>query len=123
MMKSQEHLQDFPDITFEAYHIADGLPAEGIVGIVEDNKGFIWLSTTNGISKMNPQTEEFINYNENHGLQSNEFWHNAYFKNTNGMIFFGGRNGFNAFYPEKIVSNPFLPKVVITELLLFNKTS
>jgi signal transduction histidine kinase/ligand-binding sensor domain-containing protein len=113
---------NFPVITFNAYHASHGLPAEGISGIVEDNKGFIWVSTNYGISKMNPQTEEFINYNENHGLQSNEFWHNAYFKNANGMIFFGGQNGFNAFYPDKIMSNPFLPKVVITELLLFNKS-
>jgi signal transduction histidine kinase/ligand-binding sensor domain-containing protein len=114
--------KNFPDISFDTYHASDGLPAEGIAGIVEDNKGSIWLSTSYGISKMNPQTKKFINYNENHGLQSNEFWHNAYFKNANGMIFFGGANGFNAFYPEKIVPNPFLPKVVITELLLFNKT-
>jgi signal transduction histidine kinase/ligand-binding sensor domain-containing protein/CheY-like chemotaxis protein len=113
--------KDFPDITFHSYYIADGLPSEGIIGIVEDNNGFIWLSTRNGISKMNPQTEEFINYNEDDGLQSNEFWHNAYFKNANGMIFFGGEKGFNAFYPEKIVINPFVPKVVLTELLLFNK--
>ncbi len=112
---------NFPTITFDVYNSADGLPADGIVGIVEDKNGFIWVSTTNGISRMNPQTKEFINYNENHGLQSNEFWHNAYFKNTNGMVFFGGRNGFNAFYPEKIEPNPFLSKVLITELLLFNR--
>jgi hypothetical protein len=55
-------------------------------------------------------------------LQSNEFWHNAYFKDGNGMIYFGGKNGFNAFYPEKIVPNPFLPEVVLTELKLFNET-
>jgi signal transduction histidine kinase/ligand-binding sensor domain-containing protein len=113
--------KNFPDIIFDSYHASDGLPAEGIVGIVEDNKGFIWLSTSNGISKMNPQTEKFINYNENDGLQSNEFWHNAYFKNAIGVIFFGGQNGFNAFFPDMIVPNPFLPKVVLTELLLFNK--
>ncbi len=112
----------FPELRFDSYHISDGLPSEGIVGIVEDNKGYIWTSTNAGISKMDPKTAEFTNYNQAHGLQSNEFWHNAYFKNADGMIFFGGENGFNAFYPEKIVSNPFLPKVVITDLLLFNKS-
>ncbi|MBN1789979.1 MAG: response regulator [Bacteroidales bacterium] len=112
---------DFPDLLFISYHIADGLPSEGIVGIVEDNQGYIWTSTNFGISRMDPQKEEFTNYNVAHGLQSNEFWHNAYFKNTHGVIFFGGENGFNAFHPEKIIPNPFLPKVVVTELLLFNK--
>jgi signal transduction histidine kinase/ligand-binding sensor domain-containing protein/CheY-like chemotaxis protein len=113
--------KDFPEVTFASYHMSDGLPTEGIIGIVEDNNGFIWLSTLNGISKMNPKTVQFINYNENHGLQSNEFGHNSYFKDANGMIYFGGKKGFNAFYPERIVPNPFLPKVVLTELKLFNK--
>jgi signal transduction histidine kinase/ligand-binding sensor domain-containing protein/CheY-like chemotaxis protein len=113
---------NFPDIKFQSYNMSDGLPSDGIVGIVEDSKGYIWLSTTYGISKMNPQKVEFVNYNEGHGLQSNEFWHNAYFKDASGMIFFGGENGFNAFKPENIIPNPFLPKVVLTELLLFNNT-
>ncbi len=114
--------RDFPDLLFHSYHITDGLPSEGIVGIVQDNRGFIWASTNFGISRMDPQKKEFINYNVAHGLQSNEFWHNAYFKNADGMVFFGGENGFNAFYPEKIDANPFLPRVVLTELLLFNET-
>ncbi|MBN1143367.1 MAG: hypothetical protein JXA72_03050 [Bacteroidales bacterium] len=113
--------EDFPDIAFDTYHTLHGLPSEGVVGVVEAKDGFIWLSSSNGISKLDPQTGEFVNYNVNHGLQSNEFWHNAYFINTDGMIFFGGQNGFNAFYPDKIVPNPFLPRVVITELMLFNK--
>ena len=116
------NFENFPQLTFDSYHITDGLPSEGIAGIVEDNNGYIWLSTSNGISKMDPQSGTFVNYNKDHGLQSNEFWHNAYFKNDQGMVFFGGENGFNAFYPDKIVTNPFLPKVVLTELLLFNKT-
>lgn len=111
----------FPDISFTSYHTSHGLPAEGIVGIVEDKNGSIWLSSTKGISKLNPQTEEFVNYDVNHGLQSNEFWHNAYYINPDGMIFFGGQNGFNAFYPDKILPNPFLPRVVLTELRVFNK--
>ena len=114
--------ENFPDLIFDSYHIKDGLPSEGIVGIAEDNSGNIWLSTANGVSKLDPVSGKFVNYNEDQGLQSNEFWHNAYFKDANGMIFFGGKKGFNAFYPEKIVPNPFLPKVLLNELKLFNKT-
>ena len=53
--------------------MADGLPSETIVGIAEDNSGNIWLSTINGISKLNLKTNKFTNYNKGHGLQSNEF--------------------------------------------------
>jgi len=113
---------DKSKIRFESYHIKEGLPSENIVGIIEDDYGNLWMSTTNGISKFTPSTNTFVNYNESDGLQSNEFWHNAYFKNADGMLFFGGQNGFNAFYPEKIKENPFLPSVVITDLKLFNKS-
>jgi len=56
------------------------------------------------------------------GLQSNEFWHNAYFKDNNGRMYFGGQNGFNAFYPDSIKVSYFLPQVVFTGLKIFNKS-
>lgn len=113
--------QNFPKLKFRSYHTKDGLPNDAIVGIVEDDSGNIWMSTSMGISKMNPFTNEFKNYTEEQGLQGNDFWHNAYFKNSKGMLFFGGRSGFNAFYPDQIKSNPFKPDVLLTELKLFDK--
>ncbi len=109
-------------IEFTAYHIKDGLPAESIPGILEDNNGNLWLSTSNGISKFNIKKETFTNYNESDGLQGNEFRHNSYFKDQNGRMYFGGFNGFNAFYPDNIKPNTFLPNVVFTDLKLFNKS-
>ena len=110
------------ELKFSSYHIKDGLPSEGIVGIVEDQNGNLWLSTTNGISRFNISDNSFTNYNENDGLQSNEFWHNAYFKDQNGRIYFGGNHGFNAFYPDSIKPNPFPPQIAFTDLKLFYKS-
>jgi hypothetical protein len=36
-------------------------------------------------------------------------------------MFFGGSNGFNAFLPETIRDNPYVPPVVITSFRIFNK--
>jgi hypothetical protein len=36
-------------------------------------------------------------------------------------MFFGGSNGFNAFFPENIQDNPYVPPVVITSFKIFNK--
>jgi hypothetical protein len=36
-------------------------------------------------------------------------------------MFFGGVNGFNAFYPENIRTNTFVPPVYITDFQIFNK--
>jgi ligand-binding sensor domain-containing protein len=109
-------------LEFEKYFADDGLPANGVLGIVEDKAGNLWLSTTNGISKFNVANTSFTNYSDSDGLQSNEFRENAYFVNPEGRIFFGGPNGFNAFYPENIKANPFLPEVVLTDLQILNRS-
>ena len=36
-------------------------------------------------------------------------------------MFFGGENGFNAFFPEHIVDNPYVPPVVVTAFSVFNQ--
>lgn len=110
--------KDFPHIIFKSVNLAEDEQAKGIDGIVEDDKGYIWLSSINGVTRMDPKTEKI---SEDHSYKSNEYWHNAYFKSTNGMLFFGGQNGLDAFLPDQIVPNPFIPKVVISDLLLFNK--
>jgi len=109
-------------LEFSSYHVKDGLPSEAIVGILEDDHGNLWLSTSNGISKFNVSDETFINYTEDDGLQSNEFWHNAYFKDQGGRMYFGGNNGLNTFYPDSIKSNPYTPQVVFTDFKLFYKS-
>jgi PAS domain S-box-containing protein len=107
---------------FIHYTIKDGLPSNMVFGILEDNQENLWLSTSRGLSRFNPQTETFRNYDVSDGLQSNSFLAvNAYHKSHSGELFFGGTNGFNAFYPEQIKSNPHIPPVVITNFQLANK--
>ena len=104
-----------------SYNEEDGLPNNTIYGILEDSNKNLWLSTTRGLSRFNPETEEFINYDAGDGLQSNEFNQGAFFKNKNGRFYFGGINGFNAFFPEKITKNLHVPPVVLTDFKIFNK--
>jgi PAS domain S-box-containing protein len=108
--------------TFTRYTVKDGLPNDLIYDILEDNQGNLWLSTNKGLSKFNPLTEEFKNYDVKDGLQSNEFSKGACFKSKSGEMFFGGVNGFNSFYPEKIKDNPYIPQIVITNFKISNKT-
>ncbi len=56
------------------------------------------------------------------GLQGNSFLPPmAYSKSHTGELYFGGSNGFNAFYPEQIKDNPHIPPVVITDFQLANR--
>ena len=79
------------------------------------------MSSNNGLSRFNPRTETFRNYDTRDGLQSNEFNGGSFFKSKSGEMFFGGINGFNAFFPDEIVDNPYIPPVAITSFLKFNK--
>ncbi len=103
--------------TFRHYREKDGLPNDLVYGILEDEGGDLWMSTNHGLSRFNPQTETFKNFDVNDGLQSNEFNSFAYHKSSSGEMFFGGINGLNAFYPDRIQeNNPYLPPVALTRL-------
>ncbi len=114
------------DSSFICYSIADGLPDNSIKTMCEDNHGNLWLSTNNGISKFisgvnHPKKPVFKNYNKADGLQGNEFCRKSSLMGTDGKLYFGGYKGFNAFYPDSIKDNTYIPEIVITDFLLFNK--
>lgn len=106
---------------FVSYSEKDGLPSNVIYGILNDNEGNLWISTNNGLSKFTPADEEFRNYDESDGLQSNQFFWGASCKAKSGRLYFGGVNGVNSFLPEELKDNPHIPPVHITGLQLFNK--
>ena len=109
------------DETFKAFTEKDGLSNNVIYGIEEDKKGNLWMSTNKGISQYIRKINKFRIFEESDGLQSNEFNNGAFFKNKSGQMYFGGINGFNAFYPEDIHINKTKPTPLITNFYLFNK--
>lgn len=111
---------NYKDSTFISYKETDGLPNNVIYGILEDEKGNLWLSTNKGISRFNPRTVKFRNYDISDGLQSNEF-NSSYYKTSDGEMFFGGINGLNSFYPDEINDNTHVPPIRITHLQILNQ--
>lgn len=106
---------------FSLYTDKGGLATEFIKGMEEDEKGNFWIATSNGLTQLNPHTLQFRKYNTADGLQGLEFEANAYLKTKSGQLFFGGVNGFNAFYPKDIEPNRFIPPVYITDFQISNK--
>ncbi|HKJ43943.1 MAG TPA: two-component regulator propeller domain-containing protein [Sunxiuqinia sp.] len=107
--------------TFTHYTENQGLPSSNIQAILSDDKSRLWISTKNGLSRFDTKTEKFKNFDRSDGLQSNDFSENCCARGQNGELFFGGTNGFNAFFPDSIRDNPHKPPVVLTEFQLFNK--
>ncbi|UCH96775.1 MAG: hypothetical protein JSV88_07955, partial [Candidatus Aminicenantes bacterium] len=106
---------------FRVFTEENGLPNNIIYGILEDKKGNLWISTNNGLGKFNRKEKTCKNYYADDGLQNNEFNAGAFFQNQRGEMFFGGISGFNSFFPDKIKNNLYVPPIVITNFLLFNK--
>ncbi len=58
--------------TYLHYTLEDGLPSMQIYNIIQDQKGFIWLATSMGVSRFDGQT--FTNYSTAQGLPDNHIW-------------------------------------------------
>ncbi|MGE5342105.1 MAG: two-component regulator propeller domain-containing protein [Candidatus Omnitrophota bacterium] len=115
-------LNRFDPVTKKFTHIdVSDMGRLSICGMLMDNDGNLWLSTNHGLLKYNPNEKTFKHYTERDGLQSNEFNGGACYKSPGGELFFGGINGFNAFYPERIKDSAFIPPIVITSFLKCNK--
>ncbi|MFZ1323381.1 MAG: two-component regulator propeller domain-containing protein [Ignavibacteria bacterium] len=106
---------------FKRYSTNHGLPNNCIAGILEDNEGYIWVSSNKGISRLDPEKDIVKNYDVRDGLQSNEFNPWACLKLKSGEFVFGGINGFNIFDPDEIKDNLNSPEIVFTDFKIFNK--
>ncbi len=85
---------------FKSFHTEDGLINNTIQSITEDNKGVIWISTSNGVSCLNYKADGGIdfrvtNFTQHDGLINNEFVECSSYVTKQGSVFFGGIDGFN----------------------------
>jgi len=108
--------------TFIRYSEENGLPSSVIQSMIEDNSGTIWLGTVRGLICFNPDMMIFEQYTSKDGLQSDEFSVNACSMARDGELFFGGIHGWNAFYPDSIQKNDYVPQIVITDFQISNQS-
>ncbi len=116
------HLYQGPGNSFRNFTVSDGLVSNTLRGMVEDNKGNLWLTTNGGITKMDPKSFSCINYDDVDGLQGKEFVINAFDKNDKNWLFFGGVNGLNYIKADSLRMRLDVPNVYLTNLKIFNKT-
>ncbi|MFV1981748.1 MAG: two-component regulator propeller domain-containing protein, partial [Rhodothermia bacterium] len=98
------------------FTVEHGLPSNTVYAILEDERGFLWMSTNNGLSRLDPETETFQNFGLEVGLQSLEFNGGVGHRSRTGEMFFGGINGLNAFFPSQLVESSVPPEVRIVDI-------
>ncbi|GJQ64374.1 MAG: hypothetical protein SCALA702_34270 [Melioribacteraceae bacterium] len=94
-----------------------------VYGILSDESNHLWFSSNMGIFEFDPTDNSLKNYTVGDGLQSNQFSGGAYTKDNYGKIYFGGINGLNSFFPDRIKENEHIPQIVITDLKIHNKSA
>lgn len=103
------------------FSITQGLTSAVVYGILEDNNSNLWLSTDNGIFLFNIAEERFIQFSIEDGVQSLEFSGGAYFRDAEGVMYFGGINGLNYFHPDSVEINQYAPRVIITNIKVMDE--
>jgi signal transduction histidine kinase/ligand-binding sensor domain-containing protein/DNA-binding response OmpR family regulator len=106
---------------FTVFDKKDGLPSDITYAINEDNNGKLWVSTNSGLSMYDPVNKTFKNYTTEDGVQGDEFKPHSDLKTSDGRLYFGGINGFNAFYPDQILKPIAFSPLVVTSFEVFNK--
>ncbi len=103
-----------------------GLYNNNICGITEDRNHNIWITTSNGISRVVIQrnsddgslSTSLYNYDMSDGLLSNEFNHGAILTRYNGEVVFGTLYGINWTRQDIDDDTESLPKVMLTQLYI-----
>lgn len=92
-----------------------------ICKIISD-KEYLWITTTRGLIRFDTKRNLLRTFTKSDGLLSDLFIQNSGIKASSGRIYIGTANGFNAFYPKQIVTNRYIPPVVLTDFQVFNKS-
>ena len=106
---------------FKSYGVAEGLPSDILLSIREDNRGNLWMSTENGISKFIPEEERFENYADGHVSPHVRFSEAASAYTSWGDLLFGTSNGVLLFNPDSIRKSTYVPPLVFSKLLIANE--
>jgi signal transduction histidine kinase/streptogramin lyase len=109
---------------FVHYTAEEGLPSDIVGCILADEAGFLWLGTVQGLSRFDPRTGIFRNYDKKDGigvLSVGAEGNGSCLQSQTGEMFFGGSDGLYAFRPEQIKENLHPPPVVITTLRIRNE--
>ena len=101
-----------------------GISEEGLLDILEDNQGNIWLTSLKRIIRYNPKSHASNYYSTADGILVSAFFKNATLKRKSGELLFGGNNGLCVIDPElqAINTGRSKVKVKISDILIQNRS-
>ncbi|MCW3092830.1 MAG: hypothetical protein JWP81_3899 [Ferruginibacter sp.] len=100
---------------------ANGLPSNTVARLRMDESGFLWIITSNGLCRYNPNNHRITPYGRKDGIILGELAGNADLKLSNGYMMFAGSNAMIMFHPAVYSTNQSPPPVTITDFKIFNQ--
>jgi ligand-binding sensor domain-containing protein/signal transduction histidine kinase len=92
--------------------------ADTISGVLEDGRGRLWLSSSRGIVRFDPDEGRFITYLSADGGLQTGYYVNVKAQLGSGLIAFGGLQGFTLIDPDRVAELSPPPRPLLTELQL-----
>jgi signal transduction histidine kinase/ligand-binding sensor domain-containing protein/AraC-like DNA-binding protein len=114
------------------YFLGDRTDASYVImGITDDARGNLWLTTNRGLLRFTPPEDLYAPesrgdiqlYTREDGLQDNDFNTGAVFQSRTGEIYVGGTKGFNRFHPDSLLAPQTGPEVILTDFQVFNHSA
>jgi len=109
-----------------SFYLEQGLSNNCIQTVLEDKNHDVWVSTSNGLTRIKMRIKDeipefsFVNFNQLDGLIEGEFYERSALVDKNGMLYFGGINGFNKVDPNHISFGVDKMIPIFVKLKIFN---
>ena len=101
--------------------LQDHIPG-AISAIETDKQGYLWVSMTSGLFRVNPKNKIFVQFDRTDGIANDFFIVASSYKMPDGRLLFGANNQFIIFNPAEVTINTPAPDVHITDFRLMNKS-
>lgn len=106
---------------FEHITVKEGLPSNFLFRIVEDAERKLWVGSSRGLIRFDPENKEIKVYSSSSGLLTDQFNYNSAYQDTGGRIYFGSVRGMISFNPKDLKNITVQPSVKITGFQINNE--
>lgn len=83
--------------------------------------GNVWMGTDDGLFCYNIARNSLMNFDKRENTQGQVYYPLASMKGKDGLLYFGGTNGFTVIDPTKISYNSYKPKAIISDFFIDHK--
>lgn len=124
VLKNTNKFSELKDliVSSKTYNAEKGLSSEVVKSLIENDRGEIWISTSNGVFIYDHSTDKFNQIPYYLERKNSDYSEGALLNYDNSFFLFGSVQGLKIFIPSDIKLSQYKPNVIISDFQLFNKS-